>query len=290
MRGLAITSLILGIIGFFLSFLFGLGFLASMLAVIFGIIPLTKKISRAISLSGLVLGILGITISISFFWGVSKKINQTTIHKVKESNKITKPSEIGPNKSLPVKSFPMSQMKRVHVINITNKELKETSSGLAMIEQDAVSGLKVGEHVQVNLPTEQGHLLFGISDITKTTKFHLDKKVYYPEIGKKYLWLKLRVSDNSYTKINTNLPIVYVRRDKPQKFWSTYYQIYYKQYYPTSFSGFSGPDEFSLSYFLKPNSQDEAWIIYEIPYEAEKAVVRWRLIKNKVASWDIKIP
>ena len=43
MKGLAIASFILGIIGFLFSFIFGLGILPSILAVVFGIISLIKK-------------------------------------------------------------------------------------------------------------------------------------------------------------------------------------------------------------------------------------------------------
>jgi energy-coupling factor transporter transmembrane protein EcfT len=67
MKSLAIASLILGILGFLLSFMFGLGLLPSILAIILGIAPLTKKELRPIVISGLILGLLGVFISISFF-------------------------------------------------------------------------------------------------------------------------------------------------------------------------------------------------------------------------------
>jgi len=63
MKGLAIASLILGIIGFLFSFAFGLGLLPSILAIILGLIPLIKKVEKAMAITGLVLGILGATIS-----------------------------------------------------------------------------------------------------------------------------------------------------------------------------------------------------------------------------------
>jgi hypothetical protein len=66
MKGLAIASFLLGLIGFLFSFIFGLGMLPSILAVIFGIAPLVKKVLRSMAIPGLVMGLLGILISVSF--------------------------------------------------------------------------------------------------------------------------------------------------------------------------------------------------------------------------------
>ena len=65
MKGLAIASLILGIIGFLCSFWFGLGILPSILAVGLGIFPSLKRGNRAMAITGLVLGLLGTLISVS---------------------------------------------------------------------------------------------------------------------------------------------------------------------------------------------------------------------------------
>lgn len=64
MKGLAIASFVLGIIGFLSSFWFGLGILPSILAVMLGIYPLIKKGNRAMAITGLILGLLGGLISV----------------------------------------------------------------------------------------------------------------------------------------------------------------------------------------------------------------------------------
>lgn len=84
MKGLATASFILGIIGFLLSFVFGLGMLPSILAVIFGIIPLGKKVIRAMAISGLTLGLLGIFISAAFLTLKPKDIIKQTIKEISE--------------------------------------------------------------------------------------------------------------------------------------------------------------------------------------------------------------
>jgi len=64
MKGLAIASFILGIIGFLFSFVFGLGILPPILAVVLGVIPLVKKFIKQMAISGLILGLLGICFSL----------------------------------------------------------------------------------------------------------------------------------------------------------------------------------------------------------------------------------
>jgi len=81
-KGLAIASFILGVIGFLLSFVFGLGLLPSILAVIFGIIPLVKKILRSMAIPGLVMGLLGILISVSFLAQKPEDIVEQTAKKI----------------------------------------------------------------------------------------------------------------------------------------------------------------------------------------------------------------
>lgn len=63
MKGFAIASLVLGIIGLLSSFSFGLGILPSTLAVGLGIFPSLIRGSRAMGITGLVLGLLGFFIS-----------------------------------------------------------------------------------------------------------------------------------------------------------------------------------------------------------------------------------
>lgn len=67
MEGLANASLVLGIIGILSSFLFGLGIVPSMFAVMLGIYLLIKKGSREMAIVGLTLGLLGTLISYSCF-------------------------------------------------------------------------------------------------------------------------------------------------------------------------------------------------------------------------------
>jgi len=87
MKSLAIASFILGIIGFLFSFIFGLGILPSILAVVFGIIPLIKKIHKAMAISGLILGLLGIFISLSFFTQKPEDIIKQTLKEIPQERK-----------------------------------------------------------------------------------------------------------------------------------------------------------------------------------------------------------
>jgi len=66
MKGLAIASFVLGILGLLFSCAFGLGILPSILAVVLGIIPLVRKVLRSMAIPGLVMGSLGVLISIAF--------------------------------------------------------------------------------------------------------------------------------------------------------------------------------------------------------------------------------
>jgi len=64
-KGLSITSLILGILGFIGAWIFGSGLLFSIAAVITGHIGLKKEPSgRPLSITGLVLGYIGIAIAV----------------------------------------------------------------------------------------------------------------------------------------------------------------------------------------------------------------------------------
>jgi len=66
MKGLAIASFVLGILGLLFSCAFGLGILPSILAVVLGIIPLVRRVLRSMAIPGLVMGCLGVLISIAF--------------------------------------------------------------------------------------------------------------------------------------------------------------------------------------------------------------------------------
>jgi len=88
MKGLAIASFILGIIGFLFSFIFGLGILPSILAVVFGIIPLIKKIHKVMAILGLILGLLGIFISLSFFTQEPEDIIRQTLKEIPQEKKL----------------------------------------------------------------------------------------------------------------------------------------------------------------------------------------------------------
>ena len=62
MRGLAITSLALGIIGILICWI-GIGIIPAVLALTFGLIACFKRIARGMAIAGLVLGIIGTIIS-----------------------------------------------------------------------------------------------------------------------------------------------------------------------------------------------------------------------------------
>lgn len=62
MRGLAISSLVLGIIGILICWI-GIGIIPAVLALIFGAIACFKRIARGMAIAGLVLGIIGTIIS-----------------------------------------------------------------------------------------------------------------------------------------------------------------------------------------------------------------------------------
>jgi membrane-bound ClpP family serine protease len=65
MRELAITSLILGIIGFLSSSWSVLGVLPSILAVVLGIYPLIKAGNQVTAIAGIALGLLGTIVSVA---------------------------------------------------------------------------------------------------------------------------------------------------------------------------------------------------------------------------------
>jgi len=115
MKGLAIASFILGIIGLLLSFVFGLGLLPSILAVVFGIIPLVKKILRPMAISGLFLGLLGILVSVSFLTQKPEDIIEQTMRK------ITQEREARPSRALLKEGKETVDVSANDLYNILNK-------------------------------------------------------------------------------------------------------------------------------------------------------------------------
>ncbi len=70
-RGLAIASMVTGIVGVFLSFSYGLGFLPSLAAVITGHLARKRQpYARGMSLSGLICGYIGLGISVLWTIGI----------------------------------------------------------------------------------------------------------------------------------------------------------------------------------------------------------------------------
>lgn len=116
MKGLAIASFILGILGFLLSFIFGLGMLPSILAVIFGIIPLVKKTLRSMAIPGIIMGFLGMLISISFLIQKPEEIIQQAM------KKITQEREARPTKAV----FKLGEGVRVGELLITFDSITTT--------------------------------------------------------------------------------------------------------------------------------------------------------------------
>ena len=86
--GLAVASMVLGIIAIVLSFIpiiNNLAFIIGIIAVIFGIICLVKKAGKGKAIAGLVLGILSIIITLALQSSWSKAIDETS----KELDKMT---------------------------------------------------------------------------------------------------------------------------------------------------------------------------------------------------------
>ncbi|MBN2119544.1 MAG: DUF4190 domain-containing protein [Candidatus Omnitrophica bacterium] len=68
MQGLAIASLVMGIIGVVICWI-GIGIIPSVLALIFGIIACIKKEARGLAAGGIILGFIGTVISIAIIFG-----------------------------------------------------------------------------------------------------------------------------------------------------------------------------------------------------------------------------
>ncbi|GAH12200.1 unnamed protein product [marine sediment metagenome] len=68
MKGLAIASLILGILGFTGSFIFSASIIFALLAVSLAIPPIIKGVQRAFAITELILGGFGVIISIILIW------------------------------------------------------------------------------------------------------------------------------------------------------------------------------------------------------------------------------
>ena len=66
-KGLAVTVMILGILGVVLNIIPFLPYAVSILAIIFGVIALDNPAKRGMSLAGLILGIVGLGMKI-IFW------------------------------------------------------------------------------------------------------------------------------------------------------------------------------------------------------------------------------
>ncbi|WP_019415110.1 DUF4190 domain-containing protein [Paenisporosarcina sp. TG20] len=66
-NGLAVTAMILGILGVVLNIIPFLPYALSILAIIFGAIALTNPAKKGMAISGIILGIVGIVMKI-LFW------------------------------------------------------------------------------------------------------------------------------------------------------------------------------------------------------------------------------
>jgi len=106
MKGLAIASFTLGIIGFLFSFAFGIGLIPSILAVILGIVPLIGKgkTGKPMAITGIILGTLGGLISYGWI-EIGKefvKYPEKTIEEVREKTLET-PSKKPVQKKIPLR-------------------------------------------------------------------------------------------------------------------------------------------------------------------------------------------
>lgn len=65
---MAITSLVLGIVGFFLAWIPLFGYILPILAIVFGAIGKSEEKRKGMAIAGLTLGILALIIFKLFFW------------------------------------------------------------------------------------------------------------------------------------------------------------------------------------------------------------------------------
>ena len=78
MKGLAISSFVLAIIGLLGSVVMGVGIVPAILAVIFGFIAISRKEVRGFAIAGIVIGALAIYISISVLQSTVKVVDEVT--------------------------------------------------------------------------------------------------------------------------------------------------------------------------------------------------------------------
>jgi uncharacterized protein DUF4124 len=153
MRGLAIASLILGIIGFLSSFWLGLGILPSISAVGLGIFPSVIKGNRAMAIIGLVLGLLGIFISVAI---------------------ISRPEPY-------LRTMPRLPEKKEHIQNQTAKETTKEEQKV-----QTKTDIKLGGGVRI------GELLITFNS-ARITKAYAEDKHYttIPKPGYKFVVIKV---------------------------------------------------------------------------------------------------
>lgn len=109
MKGLAIASFILGIIGFLFSFAFGIGLIPSILAVILGIVPLIAKgkTGKSMAITGIILGTIGGLIS----YGWIEAGKGFVKHPEKTIEEVKKTSETPIKKPVQKKKIPVGKPK-----------------------------------------------------------------------------------------------------------------------------------------------------------------------------------
>ncbi|WP_018923020.1 DUF4190 domain-containing protein [Salsuginibacillus kocurii] len=69
-NGLAVTALVLGIVGVALNFIPFLPYLLGILAIIFGYLGMSKPVKKGMAKAGLILGIITIGLKVMFWLGI----------------------------------------------------------------------------------------------------------------------------------------------------------------------------------------------------------------------------
>jgi hypothetical protein len=190
MKGLAIASFILGIIGLLFSFVFGLGILPSILAVIFGIIPLIKKVLRSMAIPGLIMGLLGIVVSYSFFTLEPEDIIEQTIkNNINQEKEVNQLAKILPKKE---KEF----------IDLSALELYKTLNKFTGLRQDEEWNKYKGKYLKWEAklyPMEDPKISHVGVETRLLTNDNL--KLCVSAWGPKYLFLKVIFNENEAEKL-----------------------------------------------------------------------------------------
>lgn len=158
MRGLAIASFVLGIIGFLFCWI-GIGIIPAILALIFGFIACFSRTERVMAIAGLVLGIIGTIISASMIY--------ITYHPemiLEEMKKMTPEIE---EKAKRLKKQTESVMKKTEPEEKTIDYVSLNLSVLERIDQIKLKP-KVASFLDKTINTEPDAHVFGIMHTTHT--------------------------------------------------------------------------------------------------------------------------